>query len=55
MANLQNNPEIEGIVSAAIEMAKQMGHGLVTIEHVALALVRSESFAAMIIDSGVDH
>ena len=55
MANLQNNPEIESIVAAAIEMAKQMGHGLVTIEHVALALVRSENFAAMIIDTGVDH
>ena len=55
MANLQNNPEIESIVAASIEMAKQMRHGLVTIEHVALALVRFESFASMLIDQGVDH
>jgi ATP-dependent Clp protease ATP-binding subunit ClpA len=55
MANLQNNPEIESIVAASIEMAKQMRHGLVTIEHVALALVRFESFAGMLIDQGVDH
>ena len=55
MANLQNNPEIDGIVAASIEMAKQMGHGLVTTEHVALALVRFESFAKMLIDQGVEH
>lgn len=55
MANLQNNPEIESIVAASIEMAKQMGHGLVTIEHVALALVRFEGFTSMLIDQGVDH
>jgi len=55
MANLQNNPEIEGIVAASIEMAKQMGHGLVTIEHIALALVRFDGFARMLIDQGINH
>ncbi len=52
---LQNNPEIEGIVTASIEMATQMGHGLVTTEHVALALVCYDGFSKMLDATGVDH
>ena len=54
MASLQNNPEIEGIVSASIELAKSMGHGLISIEHIAVALVSFEPFAAMLDASGVE-
>ena len=54
MASLQNNPEIEGIVAASIELAKGMGHGLISIEHVAVALVSFEPFTAMLDDSGVE-
>ena len=52
---LQNNPEIESIVAASLEAATQMGHGLVTTEHVALALIRYEGFASMLEATGIDH
>jgi ATP-dependent Clp protease ATP-binding subunit ClpA len=52
---LQNNPEIESIVAASLEMATQLGHGLVTTEHVALALVRYEGFNSMLEVTGIDH
>ena len=54
MASLQNNPEIEGIVTASIELAKGMGHGLISIEHIAVALVTYEPFADMLDAAGVD-
>ena len=51
---LQNNPEIETIVAASAEMANQMGHGLVTTEHIALALVKYQPFTDMLENIGVD-
>lgn len=55
MANLQNNPEIETIVAASIELAKTMEHGLVSIEHVAVALVSFDTFNDLLEQAGVDH
>ena len=51
---LQNNPEIEGIVAKSAELAKAMGHGLVTTEHVALALLSYQPFMDMMESIGVD-
>lgn len=50
---LQNNPEIEAIINDAVETAKELGHGLVTIEHVAHSLVKSDAFGAMLDEMGV--
>lgn len=55
MANLQNNPEIENIVTASIELAKTMEHGLVSTEHVAVALVSYDTFNDLLEQAGVDH
>ena len=41
---MQNNPEIEQIIDNAGKLAKKYKHQYVTIEHLALALVRYESF-----------
>lgn len=50
---LQNNPEIEGIIDYAVDTAKELGHGLVTIEHVAYSLVMSDTFSVILNDIGV--
>lgn len=50
---IQNNPEIDGIVNDAVDTARELGHGLVTIEHVAHALVGNDTFAAMLDDMGI--
>ena len=51
---LRNNPDIDNIVNDAVESAKELGHGLVTIEHVALALVQAPSFATMLDELGIE-
>lgn len=52
---LQNNPEIDHIVTRAIDIAKAANHKLVTTEHLALALIVSEGFKSIIEDAGVDQ
>ena len=43
---LQDNPEIEKIVEAAVEYAVELGHKYVTVEHLAYALVCSDGFGS---------
>lgn len=51
---LQNNPEIDAIVSTALDIAKSMDHGLITIEHVALSLIISDNFKSLLDSLGYD-
>ena len=52
---LQDNPEIEKIVEAAIEYAIELGHKYVTIEHLACALVNSPNFSKLLDEYGCDR
>jgi ATP-dependent Clp protease ATP-binding subunit ClpA len=52
---LQDNPEIEKIVEAAIEYAIELGHKYVTIEHLAYALVGSPEFGKLLDEYGCDR
>ena len=51
---LQENPEIEKIVEAAIEYAIELGHKYVTVEHLTYALLNNENFAGILNELGVD-
>ena len=51
---MQNNPEIEQIIDNAGKLAKKYKHQYVTIEHLALALVKYESFEKILTDYGVN-
>ena len=51
---MQNNPEIEKIIDNAGKLAKKYKHQYVTIEHLALALVKYESFNKILTEYGVD-
>jgi len=51
---LQTNPEIDLIVSDATEIAKQLQHEYVTLEHVFLAMTRYEPFKDFLISFGAD-
>lgn len=52
---LQDNPEIEKIVEAAVEYAVELGHKYVTVEHIAYALVCSDSFGSLLDQYGCDR
>jgi ATP-dependent Clp protease ATP-binding subunit ClpA len=52
---LQDNPEIDKIVEAAIEYALELGHKYVTIEHLAYALVGSANFGKLLDEYGCDR
>lgn len=51
---LQTNPEIDHIVSEATEMAKNLSHEYVTLEHVFLSLIRFDPFKDLLIQFGAD-
>jgi ATP-dependent Clp protease ATP-binding subunit ClpA len=51
---LQENPEIEKIVEAAVEYAVELGHKYVTVEHLSYALLNNENFAGILNELGVD-
>ena len=51
---LQDNPEIEKIVEAAIEYAIELGHKYVTVEHLAYALVNNDGFVNLLEQYGCD-
>ena len=51
---LQENPEIEKIVSSAIEYAAELGHGYVTVEHLSYSLINNENFSALLISLGIN-
>jgi ATP-dependent Clp protease ATP-binding subunit ClpA len=52
---LQDNPEIEKIVEAAVEYAVELGHKYVTVEHLAYALVCSDGFGGLLDQYGCDR
>lgn len=52
---LQDNPEIEVIVQTAVEYAQELGHELVTVEHLACALVASPNFGKLLDTYGADR
>ena len=52
---LQDNPEIEKIVEAAVEYAVELGHKYVTVEHLAYALVCSSGFGSLLDQYGCDR
>jgi ATP-dependent Clp protease ATP-binding subunit ClpA len=51
---MQNNPEIEQIVDAAVKIARDNQHEYVLTEHVLLALVRYEPFRKVLDKYGAD-
>ena len=51
---LQTNPEIDHIVSEATQLAKNLNHEYVTLEHVFLSLVRFDPFRDLLVQFGAD-
>lgn len=51
---MQNNPEIEQLVSSAVNIAEGFKHEFVTTEHLLLAMLRYEPFAKCLISFGVE-
>ena len=51
---LQTNPEIDLIISEAIDIAKSYSHEYVTLEHVFLSMIRFAPFREFLINFGVD-
>jgi ATP-dependent Clp protease ATP-binding subunit ClpA len=51
---MQNNPEIEQIVDAAVKLARDRKHEYVMTEHVLLALIRHEPFRHVLEKFGTD-
>ena len=51
---MQNNPEIEQIVDAAVKMARDHRHEYVMTEHVLLSLIRHEPFHRVLEKFGTD-
>jgi ATP-dependent Clp protease ATP-binding subunit ClpA len=51
---MQNNPEIEQIVDAAVKIARDKHHEYVLTEHVLLAMVRHNPFQKLLVKYGTD-
>ena len=51
---MQNNPEIEQIVDAAVKLARDRHHEYVLTEHVLLSLIRHEPFRRVLEKFGID-
>ncbi len=51
---MQYNPEVESIIDMARDLAIDLRHEYVTLEHVALALIRNQEFRKQVQDFGVD-
>jgi ATP-dependent Clp protease ATP-binding subunit ClpA len=51
---MQNNPEIEQIVDAAVKLARDLHHEYVMTEHVLLALIRHDPFRRVLQKFGTD-
>jgi ATP-dependent Clp protease ATP-binding subunit ClpA len=51
---LQTNPEIDHIIVEASELAKQLSHEYVTLEHVFLSMVRYVPFREFLVEYGAD-
>lgn len=51
---MQNNPEIEQIIEAAVKIARELNHEYVLTEHLLLALVQHQSFNNVLVKFGAD-
>ena len=51
---MQNNPEIEQIVDAAVKLARDRQHEYVMTEHVLLSLIKHDPFRRVVVKFGVD-
>ena len=51
---MQNNPEIEQVIDAAVALARQRHHEYVLTEHVLLALIQHQPFRKVLTKFGVD-
>ena len=51
---MQNNPEIEQIIDAAVKIARDRRHEYVMTEHVLLSLIRHEPFKKVLEKFGID-
>ena len=51
---MQNNPEIEQLVDAAIKLAKDLSHEYVLTEHLLLSLIRHQPFRRVLDKFGTD-
>ena len=51
---MQNNPEIEQIVDAAVKMSRDRQHEYVMTEHVLLSLIRHDPFNRVLTKFGID-
>lgn len=51
---LEENPEVDKIVSSAIEHALELGHKYVTVEHLSYSLVNSDSFSTLLVGMGIN-
>ncbi len=51
---LQTNPEIDHIVAEATQLAKNLSHEYVTLEHVFLSMVRFDPFRDLLVQFGAD-
>ena len=51
---LDQNPDIDNIIARSVELANEFSHSLVTVEHVALALIESNSFRPLLDAIGID-
>jgi ATP-dependent Clp protease ATP-binding subunit ClpA len=51
---MQYNPEVESIIDTARDLAIDMRHEYVTLEHVSLALIRNQEFRNQVQNFGVD-
>jgi ATP-dependent Clp protease ATP-binding subunit ClpA len=51
---MQNNPEIEQIIDAAVKIARDRNHEYVMTEHVLLAMIRYEAFRKVLEKFGTD-
>jgi ATP-dependent Clp protease ATP-binding subunit ClpA len=51
---LQTNPEIDHIVAEATDLAKNLNHEYVTLEHVFLSMIRFDPFRDLLAQFGAD-
>lgn len=51
---MQNNPEIEQVIDAAVAIARQRHHEYVVNEHVLLALIQHPPFRKVLVKYGID-
>jgi ATP-dependent Clp protease ATP-binding subunit ClpA len=51
---LQTNPEIDHIVAEATDLAKNLSHEYVTLEHVFLSMIRFDPFRNLLTEFGID-